>query len=203
MIKAPPTGRSRRRLGRLGRARAVAPARPALAPVGWRERQKPGPQNHEEFTEPRRIWHGNPSRRLHRAVRTISASMTCAHRGSTGFAPSRAALQERHSAGGSAVRVIAVHRQPALRLRQPQLQAALPLQRRIQRRPQHGIVRVLCLHHSPQPRQQLTLPRDHIRRAGLLRHEPQACSTCTKGSNTRQHPRVAQRREQVSWPGST
>ena len=90
-------------------------------------------------------------------------------------------------------RVRAVHRQAPLQLRQPQLQPPPQLPLGIQLAPQHRVLRVLRLHHGPQPRQQLTLPRDLTGRARLLRHEPQACSTCTKGSNTRQRRRVAQR----------
>ena len=89
-------------------------------------------------------------------------------------------------------RIRAVHRQAPFQLRQPQLQPPPQLPLGIQLPPQHRVLRVLRLHHSPQPRQQLTLPRDLPGRARLLRHEPQACSTCTKGSNTRQHRRVAQ-----------
>ena len=87
-------------------------------------------------------------------------------------------------------RVRAVHRQPALYLRQPQLQPALPLQRRLQARPQRRDLLVLRPDHSPQPRHQVTLPAGYPR---LIRHEPQACSTCTKSSTTAAHRRVAPR----------
>lgn len=40
-----PRGRSRRRLGAQAVALAGAPLRPGPMPVGWRERQRPGPQN--------------------------------------------------------------------------------------------------------------------------------------------------------------
>ena len=88
-------------------------------------------------------------------------------------------------------RVRAVHRQPAFQLRQPQLQPPLPLPRRFQLPPQHRDLRILRLHHSPQPRQQVTLLlTGHAR---LIGHEPQACSTCTKGSTTAACRRVALR----------
>ena len=89
-------------------------------------------------------------------------------------------------------RVRAVHRQAPFQLRQPQFQPPPQLPLGIQLPPQQRVLRILRLHHSPQPRQQLMLPRDLTGRARLLRHEPQACSTCTKGSNTRRHRRVAQ-----------
>ena len=84
----------------------------------------------------------------------------------------------------------AVHRQAPLQLRQPQLKPPPQFPLRVQLLAQHRVLGVLRLHHGPQPRQQLTLLRDHIRQAGLLGHEPQACSTCTKGSNTKRHQRV-------------
>ena len=86
-------------------------------------------------------------------------------------------------------RIRAVHPQPALQLRQPQPQPPLPLPGRVQLRPQRRDLGILRLDHGTQP---LTLPRDHISQARLLRHRPQACSTRTKGSNTRQRRRVAQ-----------
>src|SRR5258708_28981198 len=65
--------------------------------------------------------------------------------------------------------------------------AAVPTLSVIHSPPARGLMPVeqRRLHHSPHPRHQLTLLRDHVRQARLLTHEPQACSTCTKGSNTR------------------
>jgi hypothetical protein len=88
-------------------------------------------------------------------------------------------------------RIRAVHRQPPLQLRQPQLNPPPQLPLGFQLAAQRRDLRVFRLHHGTQPRQQLTLLRDHLRQAGLLRHEPQACSTRTKGSNARQRRRVA------------
>jgi hypothetical protein len=90
-------------------------------------------------------------------------------------------------------RIRAVHRQPALQLRHPQPKPPPQLPLGIQLPPEQRNLGVLRLHHSPQPRQQLSLLRDHVSQAGLLRHASQACSTCTNGSNTRQNQRVAQR----------
>jgi hypothetical protein len=62
---------------------------PACAPVG-------GAAN----VTVRQRGHSRPGSSHSVTLRTIFASMTCAHRGSAGSAPSRAALRERHSAGG-------------------------------------------------------------------------------------------------------
>ena len=88
----------------------------------------------------------------------------------------------------------AVHRQAALDFRQPQLQPALPVQRRFQGGRQHGDLLVLRPDHSPQPRDQVSLLASRPR---LIGHEPQACSTCTKSSTTAARRRVchAQPRE--------
>jgi hypothetical protein len=93
---------------------------------------------------------------------------------------------------GRRARIGAVHPQPALQLRQPQPQPPLPLPGRVKLGPQDLVLGILRLHHGAQPRQQLTMLRDHISQARLLRHKPQACSTRPQGSNTRQRRRVAQ-----------
>ena len=74
-------------------------------------------------------------------------------------------------------RVAAVHAQPAFQFGDPQLKPTLPVQRRRQLRPQHRVLAVLRLHHSPQPGQQLTLLPGTARQIGLIGHKPQACST--------------------------
>jgi len=106
-------------------------------------------------------------------------------------------------------RVRAVHRQPALQLRDPQLQPApqLPLarqrsQRRLQACRQRRDLLVLCPHDSPQPRNQVTLLAACPR---AIRHEPQACSTCAESSTTSARGRVAagvmSRTQQACRPG--
>ena len=84
----------------------------------------------------------------------------------------------------------AVHRQAALDLRQPQLQTALPVQRRLQSARQNGDLLVLRPDHSPQPRDQVPLLASRPRLTG---HEPQACSTRTKSSTTRRAPACSPR----------
>ena len=54
-------------------------------------------------------------------------------------------------------RVAAVHAQPTFQFGDPQLKPTFPVQRRRQLRPQHRVLAVLRLHHSPQPGQQFTL----------------------------------------------
>ena len=80
---------------------------------------------------------------------------------------------------GRRARIGSVHPQPPLQPRQPQLQPPLPLPGRLQLRPQYLVLGILRLHHGTQPRQQLTLLRDRISQATLLRHKPysKACST--------------------------
>jgi len=53
-----------------------------------------------------------------------------------------------------------------------------------------AVLAPLSLGLLPRPPCLLTLLRDDIRQAGLPGHEPPACSTCTKGSTTKQHQRV-------------
>ena len=77
-------------------------------------------------------------------------------------------------------RVRAVHRQAPFQLRQPQLQPPPQLPLGIQLGPQHRVLRFLGLYHGPQPRQQLTLPRDLHGRARLLRHEPKHAQPALK-----------------------
>src|SRR5450755_106677 len=85
-------------------------------------------------------------------------------------------------------RITAVHRQPPLQLRDPQLQPPLTLPRRFQTRREHRDLLVLRLDHSPQPRDKATLLANRTRPTG---HEPKACSTCTKSSTTSARRRVA------------
>jgi hypothetical protein len=87
-------------------------------------------------------------------------------------------------------RIIAVHRQPPLQLRDPQLQPPFTLPRRLHSRREHRDLRVLRLDHSPQPRDKVTLLANRTRPTG---HEPKACSTCTKSSTTSARRRVALR----------
>ena len=70
-------------------------------------------------------------------------------------------------------RIRAVHPQPALQLRQPQLKPAFPLPRRFQLRPQRGVLHILRPGHLAQPRQQVTLLRDHASKIRLTRHKRQ------------------------------
>ena len=108
-------------------------------------------------------------------------------------------------------RVRAVHRQPPLQLRDPQLQPAFPIprcrglrsrrpepgQRHLQARRQHRDLLILRPDHSPQPRNQVTLLASY---PGLIGHEPKACSTCTKSSITGARRRAASR-TQISGEG--
>jgi hypothetical protein len=70
-------------------------------------------------------------------------------------------------------RVRAVHPQPALQLRQPQLRRPPQLPLRVQARPQRRGLRGPVRQQLPQPRVRSTQPR-HIIRHGLLGHAPQA-----------------------------
>ena len=54
---------------------------------------------------------------------------------------------------GRRARIGAVHPQPALQLRQPQLQPPLPLPGRVKLGPQYLVLGILRLHHGPQPSQ--------------------------------------------------
>src|SRR5208282_5695708 len=70
-------------------------------------------------------------------------------------------------------RVGAVHPQPALQLSQPQLQPLPQLPLGVQLSPQQRVLRVLRLHHGPQPGVRSTKPRSVISQ-GLTGHAPQA-----------------------------
>ena len=73
---------------------------------------------------------------------------------------------------GRRPRVRAVHPQPALQLRQPQLQPPLALPRRVKAAPQHPDLGVLRPQRLPQPRVRSTQPG--VIRHGLIGHAPQA-----------------------------
>jgi hypothetical protein len=100
-------------------------------------------------------------------------------------------------------RVGAVHPQPPLQPGDLQLQPLpqLPLSRQLG--PQHGVLGVLRLHRRPQPGQQLTLLLVAARRIGLTGHKPQACSTRTTTSSSRDPARRdCQFRPHHGTPGS-
>jgi ADP-ribose pyrophosphatase YjhB (NUDIX family) len=77
------------------------------------------------------------------------------------------------STSGPRPRIGAVHPQAALQFRQSQLKPPFPFPHRIHLSPQQRVLRVLRLHHRPQPRVRSAQPRGVIRQE-LIRHAPQA-----------------------------